>query len=153
MQIFKTVLITGVAAVGLFAVSAMAADTQSDARLREALRKKMAEMDNTTTIARPAAAAAPVAAPIAAPITPQNDAQTEQLRQALHERMEKDAAAEKVTPTIAKPAPVAPVPMAAPALPITATKEQKLDALLQQYKADAITPQQYHEQRAKILAE
>jgi hypothetical protein len=41
----------------------------------------------------------------------------------------------------------------APALPIAATKEQRLQQLLSQYKADQITPQQYHEQRAAILAE
>jgi len=40
-----------------------------------------------------------------------------------------------------------------PAMPATMTaKEQRLDALLQQYRADQITPQQYHEQRAKIMA-
>jgi hypothetical protein len=42
---------------------------------------------------------------------------------------------------------------AAPALPIAASKEQRLQQLLSQYKADQITPQQYHEQRAAILAE
>ena len=44
-------------------------------------------------------------------------------------------------------------PLQAPALPISATKEQRLQALLVQYKADQITPQQYHTQRAAILAE
>jgi hypothetical protein len=33
------------------------------------------------------------------------------------------------------------------------SKEQRLGVLLQQYKADQITPQEYHAQRAKILAE
>jgi hypothetical protein len=41
-----------------------------------------------------------------------------------------------------------------PAMSATMTaKDQRLEALLQQYRADQITPQQYHEQRAKILAE
>ena len=44
-------------------------------------------------------------------------------------------------------------PLQAPALPISATKQQRLDALLSQYKADQITPEQYHTQRAAILAE
>ena len=39
-----------------------------------------------------------------------------------------------------------------PPPPVSADKVQKLNALLQQYKADQITPEQYHEQRAKILA-
>jgi hypothetical protein len=41
---------------------------------------------------------------------------------------------------------------AGPPPPVSAEKVQKLDALLQQYKADQITPEQYHEERAKILA-
>jgi hypothetical protein len=43
-------------------------------------------------------------------------------------------------------------PIVAPALPIEATKEQRLQALLQQYKADQITPAQYQKQRAEILS-
>lgn len=41
----------------------------------------------------------------------------------------------------------------APPLPISASKQAKLDELLNQYKADRITPEQYHQQRAAILAE
>ncbi len=44
-------------------------------------------------------------------------------------------------------------PIAAPALPITASKEDRLAALLMQYKADQISPEEYHKQRAAILAE
>ena len=33
------------------------------------------------------------------------------------------------------------------------TKEQKLADLLRKYRNDEITPQQYHTERAKILAE
>ena len=44
-------------------------------------------------------------------------------------------------------------PMAAPPSSLSAAKQQKLDALLQQYRMDQLTPQQYHEQRAKILSE
>lgn len=40
-----------------------------------------------------------------------------------------------------------------PATGLSSAKQQKLDELLNQYRADQITPQQYHEQRAKILAE
>jgi hypothetical protein len=40
-----------------------------------------------------------------------------------------------------------------PASSLSAAKQQKLDQLLQQYRADQLTPQQYHEQRAKVLAE
>jgi hypothetical protein len=41
---------------------------------------------------------------------------------------------------------------AGPPPPVSAEKLQKLNVLLQQYKADQITPEQYHEERAKILA-
>jgi hypothetical protein len=44
-------------------------------------------------------------------------------------------------------------PMTAPDLPISADKAQRLQALLQKYKADQLTPEQYHAERAKILAE
>ncbi|HWD94461.1 MAG TPA: hypothetical protein VG938_19175 [Verrucomicrobiae bacterium] len=40
-----------------------------------------------------------------------------------------------------------------PASPLTPAKQQKLDALLQLYRADQLTPEQYHDQRAKILSE
>jgi hypothetical protein len=44
-------------------------------------------------------------------------------------------------------------PIAAPALPISSDKQFQLDALLQKYKADLITPEEYHKQRAAILAQ
>jgi hypothetical protein len=44
-------------------------------------------------------------------------------------------------------------PLSAPPLPISAAKDQQLQALLQRYKADQITPEQYQAERAKILAE
>ena len=47
----------------------------------------------------------------------------------------------------------APADLAPPAPQLSGTKQQRLDQLLQQYKSEQITPQAYHEQRAKILAE
>ena len=44
-------------------------------------------------------------------------------------------------------------PIVAPALPISITKEEQLQALLEKYKTDQITPMEYHKQRAAILAE
>ena len=49
--------------------------------------------------------------------------------------------------------PLALEPMPPPSLPISAPKAQRLQQLLEQYKADMVTPEQYHDQRAKILAE
>jgi hypothetical protein len=44
-------------------------------------------------------------------------------------------------------------PIQTPALPISATKEERLRALLEKYKADQITPAEYHTERAKIIGE
>lgn len=44
-------------------------------------------------------------------------------------------------------------PIPAPTLPIPATKQEKLQSLLEKYKADQISPEEYHQQRASILAE
>jgi hypothetical protein len=43
-------------------------------------------------------------------------------------------------------------PLEGPALPISADKVQRLHALLDQYKADQISPEQYQTERARILA-
>ena len=40
-----------------------------------------------------------------------------------------------------------------PALPISASKADQLKALLAKYKTDQITPGEYHQQRAAILAQ
>ena len=48
-------------------------------------------------------------------------------------------------------APAAPAPAPAPAAP--PTKEQRLAALLVQYQTDKISPEEYHTQRAAIIAE
>ena len=44
-------------------------------------------------------------------------------------------------------------PIVAPPLPISATQQAQLQALLEKYEADAITPEQYQAERAKILAQ
>jgi translation initiation factor IF-2 len=44
-------------------------------------------------------------------------------------------------------------PLEPPALGISAEKQQRLSALLQRYKSDQITPEQYHAERAKVLAQ
>jgi hypothetical protein len=44
-------------------------------------------------------------------------------------------------------------PIQGPPTGLSPEKEQQLQALLKDYEADKITPEQYHAQRAKILAE
>ena len=45
------------------------------------------------------------------------------------------------------------MPIVAPPLPISAAKQAQLQALLERYKADLVTPAEYQAERAKILAE
>lgn len=45
------------------------------------------------------------------------------------------------------------VPLRAPALPISGDKQHQLQQLLRRYRADQITPEEYHDARAKILAQ
>jgi len=52
------------------------------------------------------------------------------------------------TPKVSEPKAPEPVP-----LPITGVKQQRLMQLLEAYKKDQLTPAQYHQERAKILAE
>jgi len=90
-------------------------------------------------------------------------AQKEAAKKAAAQKQAEDAAkaqAKVVKPVEAQPAVVTypgknlglnPIP--APTLPISAAKQEKLEALLAKYKADQISPEEYHVQRAAILAE
>ena len=44
-------------------------------------------------------------------------------------------------------------PLQAPPVDISAAKQQRLDELLRKYRADELTPEEYHQQRAKTLGE
>jgi hypothetical protein len=106
--------------------------TSNDAALREALRTKPV--------------AAPVAAAPAAPVTSQPTPKAQ-------------PAAEAIPTFVATPA-AAPAPtrsnltanMEAPPSPLTSAQETKLADLLARYRADQISAQEYHTQRAAIIA-
>ena len=199
MQISKLYLPLGAVAILSLSYPLHAQETDSQAKAREALRRKIAELNAQPEAAAPAAPVPPAApaapvvvipppppvvvAPVAAPATvavttaaPMDDAATARAREALRQKMmEMDAqsgaavaAAPGVTftptPVVAPGATTATgmtaataaagyKPIAVPASPLTGTKEARLAALLQQYKADLITPEQYHTQRAAIIAE
>jgi hypothetical protein len=104
---------------------------------------------------------------LAAP-TPAEPAQIAKAREALEARMQQLAAQPLPEPdyTLGGPPGKKPgkksvteqvlesfPPLQPPPPAISAAKRQRLDDLLARYKADQITPEQYHEQRAKILAE
>jgi len=112
--------------------SVHAQDNPAQAAARAALMKQMNQQQTPSQQTPPAAPKAPAKPVAPAAIIMQTNA----------------AAAEPAT--VAKPGPI---PIIAPDLPISMTKEQRLQALLALYKADQITPEQYHKQRAAILAE
>ena len=115
-------------------------DTEQAARLRQVLRERMgqrtADAAVTPTIPQ-------VVSPEISSTTPEPAV------------LSNTAVISSSTTVVVAPAP-APAPVVlepAPTLPISGSKSERLASLLQQYKTDQITPQQYHEERAKILAE
>lgn len=216
MQIRKCLLAVCFAVASL---SVQAADTEAQIKAREALQKKLQDIDAQAAVTNaaapaqpvPPAAPAPAAAPAVTPAEPPppqpapaaaaaaaataaavpeaapaaapemggvpvaaDPAVIEKAREAMHKKMDELAAQ-----TPAEPAPVPPPmnpepktkvavtppppppkppkssdglpPIPGPDLPISAEQQQQLSALLQRYKADEITPDQYQAERAKIL--
>jgi hypothetical protein len=133
----------------------------------------------TPRAATPSTIAAPVAQPVPAPApaaqlfnqpvlagpAPSDPESIAKARAAMEERM-KLLAAQPPPPQVSlappwqKPVPkpsghslASFPPLQAPPPVVSTAKRQRLDDLLLRYKADMITPEQYHEQRAKIIAE
>ena len=123
-------------------------DAASLARAREALRQKMQELQATPAPApAPAPAVAPESAKPSVAVAPAPAPKSEP---------KPTAQPTAVTKPAPKPAPVATSnykPIDAPASPFSAGKQAKLAELLARYRADSITAQEYHAQRAAILAE
>lgn len=104
-------------------------------------------------VAQPAVASVPPAQWEPAPATAENaDALRGALRQKAGEIEPRPAAS--TAPAFGTTAPATTfAPIEAPASPIPAGKEQRLADLLHLYKANVITPADYHKHRAAILAE
>jgi hypothetical protein len=139
-------------AIGVFAFcvsfgSVRAQDNPAQAAAREALMKQMDQVQAPEPQTPPAAPTAPatVAKPAASAVEPATPAATTPATAPVV------IITNPATPATMNPS--TPVPIVAPGLPISMTKEQRLQALLARYKADQITPEQYHTQRAAILAE
>jgi hypothetical protein len=125
-------------------------------------------------------APAPVAAPAVVPANSQfsdlpedsTDAKNARLLESLRAQLAAEKAAKPATAVVvapvastpapapslnSSPAPVIAVPltanMEAPMSPLSGSKQDRLAELLRRYKIDEITPQEYHQQRAKIIAE
>jgi translation initiation factor IF-2 len=147
-------------------------DSAEVAKAREALRQKMVELEQQQPVSPTTAELQKRAA---------EEARARKAQKAAEEQDAKAKAAAAAPAPVAKPPP-APVQAQAPAkveekapeaepsvkkkpargefsrlpgpdLPLSAEKQQKLAELLKKYRADEITPEQYHSQRAKILAE
>jgi len=150
-----------------------------DEKLREALHQRMSEQPaiSTTTNEAPAPAVQPKKTKKAPPVvakTPPAQEQNQtpvtpapaQAPSAAYSPLPAPSNVQRpALPAMPAPAPTASTaknpaqpsvtlpPLSGPPSSLSAAKQQKLDALLEQYRNDQITPQQYHEQRAKILAE
>lgn len=209
MQTTKFLVVLGAAVALVAPRSAFAApDSEAQAKLREAMRLKMEELnaqaapapaapapqpkpavvevikptERPPTIVVPVpvepAPATPVSAPVLAPKVNNSEARFSELpdeaeaakNAQLLEGLRAKVAAEKASaPVVTAPAapaksagssvvtPAVAVPitanMEAPASPLSGSKQDRLAELLRRYKADEITPQDYHKQRAQIIAE
>ena len=152
MKISKLLTAVGVIAICASFASVRAQDNPAQAAAREALMKQMNQVqapEPQTPAAAPAAPVAPAApAVVVEPAAAAPAAPAAVAAPAVVILQTNVVAAPPASVSIPSPAPIV-----APALPISMTKEQRLQALLAQYKSDQITPEQYHTQRAAILAE
>ena len=112
-----------------------AADSDEITKAREAMRQKIADLKTQSDSAP-------------AQLNPHDAAVYIAVKNAKERQHE--AELERQAATSSEPPPM--TDLSGPVLPISAVQQQKLDALLQQYETDQISPEQYHEQRAKILA-
>ena len=117
------------------------ANTEETEKLRESMRSQMMQQQKAQSGA--GNAQSQTNQPWAAPFNPPQS-------QEKHAASPQKHVARSSQPST-QPAPTLP-PLAAPPTGLSAAKQQKLDQLLQLYRSDQITPQEYHEQRAKILA-
>jgi hypothetical protein len=111
-------------------------DNDAQAKARAALLKKMSELGDQSAATPPSA----------------------QEKVVIQKSPTPAAAAPVAAPAVMEPKPAMVAepmvkPIETPALPISETKEERLQALLEKYKADQITPEEYHTERAKIIGE
>ena len=180
MQTSKFLLVIG--AVMIFSAPSLLAakpETEAQIKMREALRLKMEELNAQETpfvppvveapkapepMPTPAPASKPQVKPVAPkpvkvkaePAKPKTvvvpvPVEAPVAAPAKAEFSEPAVPATPATPVVV----VAPAPtkIEAPASPLPVTKQDRLAELLRRYKADQVTAQDYHSQRAAILSE
>jgi outer membrane biosynthesis protein TonB len=178
MQVSKSLLIVCASVICAGFISAHAQDNPAQAAARAALMEKMNELDGPQTPPPAAVPAEPPPAPTLPATTPEPGMapiQTPEPATTMTPPPEKSSPVAPPVPIMMPPTNNVPVPppsappakptaakqtgndglqpIVAPPLPISMTKEEQLQALLEKYKADQITPQEYFKQRAAILAE
>jgi hypothetical protein len=113
------------------ALATQVTDSETIAKAREAVRQRIAEDSE---------------------VGPRADSESiAKAREAVRQRTQSIAFAE-TTSLAGNPSTVNFPPLVGPPLPISSDKQQRLYDLLQRYKADQVTPEQYQAERAKILA-
>jgi len=149
------------------APSAGAPDSETVAKMRAALRATMASGETATSVA--SSTAPPTQVPAAEETTEfsamaATNAEADKIEEsraavrrqlAVAQEEEQAAAAQKESDQYV-PAPLRGVgnykQLEGPPSPFTADQQQKLADLLKRYRADDITPEQYHAERAKIIS-
>lgn len=144
--------------------NAKQAEVKTDTDKQEADKRLEAEKAALVAAMRQREAAAAQAGNVSRTTTNQPAAKLKPVTKAKKEKKQKPApAAQAAAATSAQPTntvesnyagkELGMKPIASPALPIAAGKAERLQALLTKYKADLISPEEYHQQRAAILAE
>jgi hypothetical protein len=134
-------------------------DSESIAKAREALRQKMKELEAqppASTNAPASAAAKPAQTKPKATASPApavaKPAEAKPKPTASKPEGKPTADTVQKKPAAVKATPAFP-PIQAPPPAISADKQQRLVELLRKYKAEELTPEEYHLQRAKIMSE
>jgi hypothetical protein len=142
-------------------------DSPAVAKAREAMRQKMAQIETQPDFPRaddpyapPMAARQPdfrpvpgPSATVALPSPPPQEPPAFRTAQDQLPSSTQVVIPKRKTPRQPTMAPSAFPPLDPVAPLVTGSKAQQLQLLLERYRADQITPQEYHEQRARILAE
>jgi hypothetical protein len=139
--------------------------------MREQLRAKIAEERAQEPAAALAAPVQPITTDpaeqtgLTAEAQARREAELNATRAAVEEQRRAEAAAEaeaaRLNPTLRRSTTAAGprfgassfAPMVAPPTSLSSSKEAQLADLTRRYKADQVTPEEYHKERAKLIAE
>jgi hypothetical protein len=133
------------------AVAPSASDSEAVAKAREATRQKVQQLEGeqaAAPVAQPKAEKAPKATSAPKAETKAASATTKAAVESKPAESTKEVKQKSVEASGTELKPLERTP-----LPISQDKQDRLAELLKRYKADELTPEQYHAERAKILKE